>query len=947
MRTRWAAIVMAAGLAASLQAQAPAQRPPVFASGVEVIAIDAYVTGRDGQMVAGLTPEQFEVLVDGKARRVVTAQPVQPAATPGAGAGGDDLPPEAGFSSNEEAAPATPGRLVVILVDQASFNAQAKQAAVEAARRVVDRLQPGDRVALATFPGPGPRVPLTTNHAVVRQALDGLVGLAEPWPITEPYFSMSEALGLARGDATTRSAVLDRECSAMGRILNSDMCAQQVTAQVPLAVATIQRRVMTAVFGLQRVIDAVATIDGPKTGILISTGLAAGERVGDLDTDTQMKALARSASAARMSLFVLHLDNQFMERFTVEQARQTGTNAYRDAYLLAAGLQSLASDSGGLYQKLAGDTAAPFDRVARELSAAYLLGIEPAASDRDGRPHRIQVRVRVPAASVRSRSEFLLPSAGVDGVSDEQRLAQAVSAAQMVTGVPLRLSHVSLKEPDGRVRVVMSVAIGKGVTGPETVKIGYVLYDAAGRVTGHAVEPKALQPVGPGEDAALSFMEAMTVAPGEYIVKFAAMDARGRIGSVFHNIDARLNAAGGLRTSDLLLVDPSRRAGTGALLPIADGRVVGLSLGAYLEVYAAEARQKPSIAVEISDRPNGKALVGVPLPVAAKEPGPRWTAEGILDLSLLPPGAYVATAVVSDGETRLAALSRPFRLEPRAGAAALDVTVAPRAGFAALSSGLFVRGFSRSDALSKDALGYFLARLKEADASMAAAPSADAAAAIQGGKFDAALAALRESGNDQLSAAFLKGLALFASGELETAANQFRTALRISNDFMPAVFYLGACYAAGGRDREAVGAWQTSLVSESDARIVFDVLADAYLRLREGEPAVAALQEARERWPDDDLFVPRLAAAQALLKRPAEALAAIGPYIDRHPTDVNALVLALRVIYESHQAGKAVISAADDKARAAKYAELYRAAAGPEQPLVDRWAAAIAKSGAK
>jgi tetratricopeptide (TPR) repeat protein len=260
---------------------------------------------------------------------------------------------------------------------------------------------------------------------------------------------------------------------------------------------------------------------------------------------------------------------------------------------------------------------------------------------------------------------------------------------------------------------------------------------------------------------------------------------------------------------------------------------------------------------------------------------------------------------------------------------------------------LFVRGFARNDALSKDALGFFLDRLKEADASVAAGPTADAATAIREGRIDAAAAALRDAKPDLLATTFLKGLALFAGGDLETAANQFRATLRVSNDFMPAVFYLGACYAAGGRDREAVGAWQTSLVTESEARIVFDVLADALLRLQDGEQAVAILSEARERWPDDDLFLPRLAAAQTLQKQRGEALATISPYIERHPSDTNALVMALRVLYESHQAGRLVASQAEDRARAARFGELYRAAGGPEQPLVDRWVAFIGRSGAK
>jgi predicted Zn-dependent protease len=158
------------------------------------------------------------------------------------------------------------------------------------------------------------------------------------------------------------------------------------------------------------------------------------------------------------------------------------------------------------------------------------------------------------------------------------------------------------------------------------------------------------------------------------------------------------------------------------------------------------------------------------------------------------------------------------------------------------------------------------------------------------------------------------------------------------------VFYLGACYAAGGKDRDAAGAWQTSLATESDARIVYDVLADALLRLIEGQRALEILTEARERWPDDDLFLPRLAAAQALTGRRDEAIRTLGPYLDRHPDDIGAIILAARVLFEAHSAGKAAVSPAADRELAAKLSALYRAAHGPEQALLDRWVSFITQS---
>ena len=59
--------------APSTPASQAGQRP-VFRSGVDLIAVDAAVVDKDGNPIAGVKPEQFEVTVDGKPRRVVSAE---------------------------------------------------------------------------------------------------------------------------------------------------------------------------------------------------------------------------------------------------------------------------------------------------------------------------------------------------------------------------------------------------------------------------------------------------------------------------------------------------------------------------------------------------------------------------------------------------------------------------------------------------------------------------------------------------------------------------------------------------------------------------------------------------------------------------------------------------------------------------------------------------------
>ncbi len=401
-------------------------------------------------------------------------------------------------------------------------------------------------------------------------------------------------------------------------------------------------------------------------------------------------------------------------------------------------------------------------------------------------------------------------------------------------------------------------------------------------------------------------------------------------------MDAALTSGEGLTFSDLLLTDPLRRA-ENVFTPVADGRITGDALEAFLEIYPGDVKEVPSVAFEVADIPGGPPIIqGAVSP--EKRDGGRLVAGVSLELRTLPPGVYILNARALDGERLLGRLSRPFLLDRLTGSAAAG----PRAALAFASTGGLVKGFSREDSLRPDALGYFLNRLTASETAPTGEEVTAATASLRSARFDEALAKLPGQ-SDVLSVVFLKGLALLGQGQLEPAAAQFRAALRISSDFLPAAFYLGACYAAGGRDREAVGAWQTSLVSEADSRIIYEVLADALLRLNDGKQAEAIIAEARERWPGDEVFIPRLAAAKVLLNQRAEALAVLEPYLERHPTESEPLFLGIRLLYEAHDSGKPLKGVAEDRGLAKRLGEAYRAAGGANQLLVARWIAAMTK----
>jgi len=918
------------------------QQPPVFRSGVDVIVVDARVTTGDGTPVDGLTADQFEVRVDGQPRRVLSAE----FSSFGSGSASRPVTPvsplDAVYSTNERETELTaPGRLVALLVDQGSFRPFAAQAAITGAQRFIDRLQPSDSVALITFPGPGPIINFTRDVGTVRTAVGKIVGMADSPGNPLRNVSLMEAGNIARGDDLVTRRVKDRECPSPPYVrFEKVACDQEVEMEARSIMAGVTRQVMRSVGGLQSAIASLGSVDGPKTAVLVSAGLASDNRVDGMASSRDLTALARAATSARVSLFVLHLDRSFLDSLSAER-RFIATTPMDDASTMSAGLETLAGASGGALLRVVAGADAAFERISREISATYILGVEPVPADRDGKPHRIDVRVRRPGASVSHREEVILPATPPPAPSRADLLREALVSPRTATALPLVLSHTTLRaDTRDRVRLILSAEIGRGLSVSGEVNVAYVVSDSAGRVVGSASGKGPLPVAGQGAGAALAYVEVLAIPSGVYSVKLAAMDTAGRIGSILHRVDAQVEKGERALLSDLVLVDPARRS-SDQLTPLADGRVIGDRLDTYLEVYPERQTRLTSVAFDISERPDSPALLSGASTPQEKDGSGRWTAGVTVDLRVLPPGVYTVSARALAGDRVIGRVSRPFRREAPARAAAGGE---PRAEFAIAVSGGLLRTFNPHDALTPDALQFFLNRLQLADGGSESPAVSSAVAAVRNGKFDDAIATLSGAGSDRLSVPFVTGLALFGKGQLEPAAAQFRAALRISSEFLPAVFYLGACYAAGGRDREAAGAWQISLVTESDARIIYDVLADALLRLQDGGQALSILNEARERWPDDDAFIPRLAAAQALSQRRDQAVEILVPYIERHPADTAALVLAARLLYDAHASGVAATSPARDRELAAKFAALYRAASGPQAALVDRWVAFVQQS---
>jgi VWFA-related protein len=371
----------------------------VFRSRVDLVTVDVQIVDRHGWPVTGLGPDQFEVLFDGRRRRVASADFVEHSDR------GADL---VTLNQRRQMTPdPTPGvgRRFVLAVDESSFKVTTSQVTMQTVERFLASLEPEDEVSLHTYPATGPRVGFTRDHSAVRRALKDVVGIYEP-PQGAFRLSLSEVIDLTARDGVTFERVMARECRA-----NDTSCASRLRAEADSIAGFLEAQVMQSLGGLFALLQQLQREPGRKILVLLSGGLIVADRTGgrpDASGTTMM--LGAQAAAANANLYILHMDTSFLDAFSASAPTADRSNVSRDSYTRGLGLDLVAGAAGGTVIRMdAGTGDYGFARVLRETSAHYLLGVEPDDADRDGKLHYLRVNVKQKGALVRSRTQVVIP----------------------------------------------------------------------------------------------------------------------------------------------------------------------------------------------------------------------------------------------------------------------------------------------------------------------------------------------------------------------------------------------------------------------------------------------------------------------------------------------------------------------------------------------------------
>ena len=986
--TAAAALYLSAG---ALRAQQDPNQPPVFRSGVDLVAVDVGVFDRQGHPVRGLTPRDFTVSVGGQQRRIVSAEFVDVAASRPAAAA---LPDAAAVSSNDGVGI---GRLFVFIVDQNTLEPGNVRHVARAASRFFSGLTFVDRSALMLMPA-GPNINFTWSHDRVRDALQKVIGQATPSSTWE-FGSLSEARDIANRNLIALRMVGQRECggsmsastglegfgtgaagpsappsgpspppsgsappggqgggsgtsqpagsgssgsgsssgssgSSRGRStgFGMDSCTRDLQMRAEWTWRNAQMTSLSSITALRQVFSILERVPGDKTVILISGGWPLDER----EQNSLLTGVADDAASARATLFSMIVPGSTSSA----NLRRASVTPANDHWIQSWPLETLASMTGGGSFRIDVGAESAFERMSRELAGYYRLGIEREAGDQDGKSRRMKVQVSRGSTTVRAREIF--DARRFDDRNWSARLASALDAPIPATGIGLRVTSYLAADPEDGARLKLVLAGEASRVEPGDAEFQLVVQDLNGNRLMAGEKPLG-QPTGDG----LSFSANVPLAPGSYIIRVAVIDGSGRVGSVDHRADVRPVKLGTVAAMGPVLI----RVPTG---PEAQPRIAMNAvrqderLALQIDLEGGGSGPGTDVVFQIAATADGPSLVES---VAALTTGTRsgaLLAQAVADMRVLPPGEYVARAHVKSSSGAVGVVQRAFRVIEAPPAVLADAAVARPAAAGRMAtvrptarSVVSLPRFALDDVLSPQVLGGFLERV---------AARADATSPI----IREAVERARSSGVAQLDvsdalveespvAAFLRGLSLLANKKLDTAAEAFRKAMRGSADFYPAMVYLGACYAARGNDKEAAGAWRTALIKEGDTLPLYTILADALLRQDKGQLALQTLDSARTRWPDDDNLKRRFVVAALMAGEYADGLMTLDELVEKRADDEPALAAGLLALYEAFVNEKPIEDVEKDRARMTRLADAYRVRGGPSLALVDTWVAAASK----
>jgi VWFA-related protein len=212
-------------------------------------------------------------------------------------------------------------------------------------------------------------------------------------------------------------------------------------------------------------------------------------------------------------------------------------------------LRALSDETGGFASVNTNQFANAFDRIVADNSTYYVLAYYPPTDKKDGKFHRIDVRVNRPGLSVRARRGYMAPKAkaapkntGLGNASPE--VMDALNSPLAVSGLTLRMFAAPFKGTAPNASVLMGIEIlGKDLqlAANSKIELSYLAVDAKGKT--HSAKTDSLtlnlkpETKARVQQTGLRMLNRIDLPPGRYQLHVASHDMGGEVGSILYDIE--------------------------------------------------------------------------------------------------------------------------------------------------------------------------------------------------------------------------------------------------------------------------------------------------------------------------------------------------------------------------------------------------------------------------
>jgi VWFA-related protein len=403
------------------QAQAGQQPAPPVTFQVEVsfVDIDAIVTDERGNFVAGLTKDDFELLDEGRPQKIDSFSLVDIPLV------GRDRFPAANRTVSSDVksnAEAFAGRLYVLVLDDLSTSPLRTQLVVKAARQFIEQYFGSNDLAAVTYTSgrTDGAQEFTSDRRLLLAAVDKFQG------------RKLRSVTLQKADQYFQQHLKELEANASDD--NSSQPAQSGTVRGPIGYSDITtdvddfergHRAQQVLGMLRNVAEFMGSIRGRRKAMLMfSEGIdyPIYDIFGSQAATTVVMATRDAiAAAARSNVSFFGIDPRGLVGMSSEAVELTAAadphlgfdarGLLAEMRLAQDSLLELADQTGGFASVNANNVAPAFDRIVRANSTYYVLGYYPENPARDGRFHKIELRMKRPGLRVSARKGYVSPRA--------------------------------------------------------------------------------------------------------------------------------------------------------------------------------------------------------------------------------------------------------------------------------------------------------------------------------------------------------------------------------------------------------------------------------------------------------------------------------------------------------------------------------------------------------